>query len=163
MKKVMCALKFIFRNGETWTIERKHIGDLWIKQVTTSFGRIGENDFQEIHPCESLKIEITREADSVNSNDINLGGLEAGMFNRVKQFQDIEMMDILYRDRINGDKPVSVDKDRIYFPYKALDVDGHDNQYQSSMISDENKLYIVIDPDKTVQDIYGAKLTNKTV
>lgn len=155
MKKVMCALKFIFRNGETWTIDRKYIGDLWIKQVTTSFGRIGEDDFQEIHPCESLKIEIDREADSVNSNDINLGGLEAGMFDRVKQFQDIEMMDILYRDRVNGESRISVEKDRIYFPYKALDSDGHDNAYQSSMVSEEEKLYIVIDPLKTVEEIYS--------
>ena len=40
MKKVMSGLRFVFRNGETWTINRRLIGDLWIKQVTTSFGRI---------------------------------------------------------------------------------------------------------------------------
>lgn len=55
MKKVMTGLRFIFRNGETWTIKREYIGDLWIKQVTTSYGRIGNSDFQEIHPCESLR------------------------------------------------------------------------------------------------------------
>ncbi|WP_208559997.1 hypothetical protein [Marinilactibacillus kalidii] len=156
MKKVMSALKFMFRNGETWTIEREHIGDLWIKQVTTSYGRIGENDFQEIHPCESLKIEIDIEADSVNSSDINLGGLETGMFDRVKQFQDIEMMDILYRGKNSGETSAPSEKDRIYFPYKALDSDGHDNEYQSSMVSG-NKLYIVIDPAKTVQEVYPDK------
>ncbi len=37
MSKEMTALKFYFRNGETWTINRRHIGDLWIKQITTSF------------------------------------------------------------------------------------------------------------------------------
>ena len=59
MKKVMAHLKIIFRNGETWTINREHIGDLWIKQVTTSYGRIGNSEFQEIHPCESLRIELS--------------------------------------------------------------------------------------------------------
>lgn len=154
MKKVMRAIKFVFRNGETWTIEREHIGDLWIKKVTTSFGRIGEDDFQEIHPCESLKIEITKEADRVNSNDINKGGLEAGMFERVKKFQDIEMMDILYRQRINGEIKNSSEKDRIYFPYKALDTDGHDNIYQSSKVYGDEKIYLVIDPEKTVEEVY---------
>lgn len=154
MKKVMRALKFIFRNGETWTVEREHIGDLWIKQVTTSFGRIGEDEFQEIHPCESLKIEIDKEADHVRSSDINLGGLEAGMFNRVKQHQDIEMMDILYRDRVNGKVRTIVEKDRIYFPYKALDMDGCDNAYQSSMVYNDEKLFIVIDPEKSVEEVY---------
>ena len=157
MKKVMCALRFIFRNGETWTVDRDHIGDLWIKQVTTSFGRLN-NEFQEIHPCESMKIEIFHEADHVKSNDINKGGLEAGMFARVKQFQDIEMMDILYRDQLIGEKKLSVSKDRIYFPYKALDTDGHDNDYQSSVVS-ENKLYIVIDPEKTVEDTYSETVS----
>lgn len=158
MKKMMSALKFVFRNGETWTIERKHIGDLWIKQVTTSYGRIGEDDFQEIHPCESLKIEIDREADAVNSSDINLGGLEAGMFDRVKKFQDIEMMDILYRDNPNGQKDLCAERDRIYFPYKAVDSDGHDNEYQSSLVSSNDQLYIVIDPEKTVQEVYPEKV-----
>ncbi len=83
MKKIMTGLRFIFRNGETWTIKREYIGDLWIKQVTTSYGRIGSSDFQEIHPCESLRIEIHQEADHVNTSDINLGGLEQGMFDRV--------------------------------------------------------------------------------
>lgn len=150
----MRALKFVFRNGETWTVEREHIGDLWIKQVTTSFGKIGDGDFEEIHPCQSLKIEIDKEADHVNSSDINLGGLEQGMFDRVKKFQDIELMDILYRDRVNQEERTTVPKDRVYFPYKALDTDGNDNTYQSSKVYEGQTLYIVIDPEKTVEETY---------
>ena len=45
MAREMKALKFLFRNGETWTIERRHIGDLWIKQITTSYGRINGSEF----------------------------------------------------------------------------------------------------------------------
>ncbi|MER2064577.1 MAG: hypothetical protein ABS873_07980 [Alkalibacterium sp.] len=153
MKKVMCALRFVFRNGETWTVKRDQIGDLWIKQVTTSFGRIGNGEFEEIHPCESLKIEIRHEADHVNSSDINKGGLEAGMFARVKQYRDIEKMDILYRDSKNGEKRMNVEKDTIYFPYEALDTDGHDNAYQTSAVMNET-LYIVIDPNQTVEEVY---------
>ena len=37
MSKEMTALKFYFRNGETCTINRRHIGDHCIKQITTSF------------------------------------------------------------------------------------------------------------------------------
>lgn len=152
----MASLKFIFRNGETWTVSREHIGDLWIKQVTTSYGRIGNSEFQEIHPCESLRIEIFQEADHVKSGDINLGGLEAGMFNRVGKYQDIEMMDILYLDEDHPKSDVIVQSDRIYFPYKAMDTDGNDNEYQSSKISGET-LYIVIDPNKHVDEIYANK------
>lgn len=145
MAKEMTALKFYFRNGETWTIERSSIGDLWIKQITTSFGRIGESDFQKIHPCESLRIEVFPEADQVNTEDINLGGLEQGMFGRVKTYQDIEKMDILFNTN---------EADTVYFPYKALDSDGMDNEYQSSVLASNGHLYIVVDPAKSVSDIY---------
>lgn len=153
MKKVMASLKFIFRNGETWTIKREHIGDLWIKQVTTSYGRIGGSDFQEIHPCESLRIEISQVADSVNTHDINLGGLEAGMFARVRKYKDIEKMDIQYVDEQHMESGTVVQSDQIYFPFFATDVDGNDNKYQSSKVVNE-RLYIVIDPEKSVDDIY---------
>ena len=56
MAREMKALKFLFRNGETWTIDRRHIGDLWIKQITTSYGRINGSEFVEIHPCAGFKI-----------------------------------------------------------------------------------------------------------
>lgn len=153
MKKVMAALKFIFRNGETWTVNREHIGDLWIKQVTTSYGRIGNSDFQEIHPCESLRIEIFQEADSVKTHDINKGGLEAGMFERVKKYEDIEKMDILYQDADHPKSDTIVQSDRIYFPYQSADVDGNDNSYQTSKVVN-GRLYIVIDSTRTVDDIY---------
>ena len=156
MKREVVGLKFFFRNGETWTIGKEHIGDLWIKQITKSFGRIGTSDFQEIYPCESLRIEIAQEADHVHTDDINLGGLDLGMFERATQYPDIEMMDILYKDANHPKSDVIVDKDRVYFPYKATDSDGNDNEYQSSHVKD-NHLYIVIDPTKTVKDLYPEK------
>jgi hypothetical protein len=76
------------------------------------------------------------------------------MFDRVASHQDIEKMDILYQDEDHPKSDVIVEVDRIYFPYKALDTDGFDNEYQSSFVSSENKLYIVIDPEKNVKDIY---------
>ena len=149
MEKTMSALRFVFRNGETWTIERRLIGDLWIKQITTSFGRINDSDILEIHPCESLRIEVLPEADHVMSEDINLGGLELGMFERVAKYADIELMDIIYKEDVSDD--------RVYFPYTPADEDGNDNAYQSSKVGKEGHLFIVIDPAKTVEDIYPGK------
>lgn len=147
MARQMKALKLLFRNGETWTIDRRYIGDLWIKQVSTSFGRIKGSDFVEIHPCEAFKIEIFQEGDHVSTHDINLGGLESGMFARALKYEDIERMEILYE---------TGHPDVIYFPYKDKSTDGLDNAYQSTKISEKTKnLYIVINPESTVDDIYG--------
>lgn len=158
MNKEVMALKMMFKNGETWTINKDLIGDLWIKQISKSFGRIGDSDFQEIFPCESLKIEIFPEADKTNSSDINLGGLETGMFERAVKNPDIEKMDILYKDSKKADSTDVIAKETVYFPYEAIDSDRIDNAYQSSFISKENKLYIVIDKDKTAEEIYKGKL-----
>lgn len=152
MTKEMTGFKFYFRNEETWTIQREQIGDLWIKQITTSFGRIHGGDFQKINPCAAFKIEIFQEADHVKTDDINLGGLELGMFERATKFQDIEKMGILFD---NGEE------DLVYFPYLDKGTPGQeglDNQYQSSKISKDKKLYIVIDPEKDVTEVYAEQL-----
>lgn len=144
MNKEMTALQLFFRNGDTLVIDRELIGDLWIKQITTSFGRIHGGDFQEIHPCQSFKIELLPEADQVGSENINLGGLEPGMFERIKKYSDIEKMDILYKDS----------SEQIYFPYEAQDPDGLDNEHQSTQMGADGHLYVVIDPEKTVTDLF---------
>src|SRR5699024_4648042 len=128
MAKEMQGFKFYFRNGETWTIRREHIGDLWIKQITTSFGRINGGDFQKINPCAGFKIEILPEAENVQTSDINLGGLELGMFESALKYEDIEKMDIIFE---NGES------DLIYFPYLDKGTPGQeglDNQYQTTKI-----------------------------
>lgn len=150
MAREMTGLKFYFRNGETWTIDRRFIGDLWIKHITISFGRIHGSEFVEIHPCEGFKIEIFQEGDHVQTHDINLGGLELGMFSRALKYEDIERMEILYK---NGTP------DLVYFPYKDKTDEGLDNIYQSTKVSEKTKnLYIVIDPTQTVDDVYAEEL-----
>lgn len=147
MAREMKALKLLFRNGETWTIDRRYIGDLWIKQITTSFGRIKGSEFVEIHPCAGFKIEIYTEGDHVSTHDINLGGLELGMFSRALKYEDIERMEILYQ---------AGTPDLVYFPYKDKSTEGLDNEYQSTRVSEKTKsLYIVIDPNQNVDDVYG--------
>ncbi|MGH2212487.1 hypothetical protein ACQ1ZG_06315 [Enterococcus faecalis] len=150
MAREMTGLKFYFRNGETWTIDRRFIGDLWIKHITTSFGRIHGSEFVEIHPCEGFKIEIFQEGDHVQTHDINLGGLELGMFSRALKYEDIERMEILYKNST---------PDLVYFPYKDKTDEGLDNIYQSTKVSEKTKnLYIVIDPTQTVDDVYAEEL-----
>lgn len=147
----MQSLKFYFRNGETWTINREFIGDLWISRISTSYGRIHGGEFQKIHPCEGFKIEILNEADHVKTDDINLGGLELGMFDRAVKYQDIEKMAIHFDDET---------EDLIYFPYQDKGTPGQeglDNLHQSTKVSSENKLYIVIDANQTVTEVYGDK------
>ena len=147
MAREMTGLKFYFRNGETWTIDRRFIGDLWIKHITTSFGRI-HGEFVEIHPCEGFKIEIFQEGDHVQTHDINLGGLELGMFSRALKYEDIERMEILYK---NGTP------DLVYFPYKDKTDEGLDNIYQSTKVSEKLKTYTLLSTQHKQLMMYTLK------
>ncbi|MCH4057384.1 hypothetical protein [Lapidilactobacillus gannanensis] len=146
---VFKELRFYFRNGDEWTVSHAEMADVWIARVTTSYGRInGTGRMQEIHPCKSFKIEILPEADHSKSTDINSGSLELGMFGRATKYQDIEKCDLVFEEASR--QPL-----QIYFPFKQKDVSGLDNVYQTSMISPKNgHLYVVIDADKTVFDVF---------
>lgn len=140
-------LKLYFRNGDEWIINHDELADIWISRVTTSYGRINGGALQEIHPCKSFKAEILPEADHVKSEDINTGSLEQGMFGRATKFQDIEKMSLTFEDVKK--EPISV-----YLPFKDKDETGLDNQYQTSKISKDGHLFIVIDAENTVNDLY---------
>ncbi|OMM85033.1 hypothetical protein, partial [Salmonella enterica] len=63
------------------------------------------------------------------------------------KFEDIERMDIIYR---------AGHPDSVYFPYMVKDTECLDYVYQSTKVSEKTKsLYIVIDPMKNVDDVYG--------
>lgn len=147
MEHVFKALKFYFRNGDDWVIDHDEFNDLWISRVTTSYGRIKGGPMKEIHPCKSFKADILPEADHASTKDINTGSLEMGMFGRAMKYQDIERCEIVFE----GDQKPN----EIYFPFKNKDSSGLDNIYQTSYISSKNgHLYIAIDAEKTVFELY---------
>lgn len=121
---------------------------IYIKHITTSFGRIHGSEFVEIHPCEGFKIEIFQEGDHVQTHDINLGGLELGMFSRALKYEDIERMEILYK---NGTP------DLVYFPYKDKTDEGLDNIYQSTKVSEKLKTYTLLSTQHKQLMMYTLK------
>jgi len=152
-KHVFKELKFYFRNDDTWTVDHGEMSDVWISRVTTSYGRIDGGHMQEIHPCKRFRIEILPAADYIKDTDVSTAALADGMFNRIIKYQDIEKCDIVFEDDANRE-PME-----IYFPFKQKDAEGLDNAYQTSTISKKNgNLYISINPENTVYDLYKNDL-----
>ncbi|MDK8379090.1 hypothetical protein [Aerococcus urinae] len=146
MTKAMKSLEFHFHNGGVWEIPMEHVGDIWIGRITTSYGRInGQGDIVEIHPCKTFKIEILPDADVFQSNSIVQGGLMGGMFENVVNNNDLEYLTIRWS---------SGRESEIYFPFKAPTTDKVDNVYMSSKVKDNGNLYIVINREATVDDIF---------
>ncbi|MFC6165387.1 hypothetical protein ACFP3T_11960 [Lactiplantibacillus dongliensis] len=148
MERALEALKFYFRNGDTWVVNHQDISDLWIGRVTTSYGRIKGGKMTVIHPCHSFKAEFEPDADAVDPDTTYLSSVTSGMFERVTHYQDIEKLDILFGDERGSEQ--------VYLPFKPKDVDGIDNIYQTSSIAKDGKLHLVVETDRTVLDVYGA-------
>lgn len=139
------VFKFHFRNGSEWEVSAEHIGDLWIKRVSNSLGRINGGEILEINPAESLKVEILPDADTFQSESIDQGGLETGMFETITRNRGLEWVTLIWS---NGQES------EIYFPFEPVDEDGLENKYMSSKVGEDGHLYIVIDEEKNVSDIY---------
>ncbi|KZU16086.1 hypothetical protein Nizo2264_0216 [Lactiplantibacillus plantarum] len=147
MERALEALKFHFRNGDTWTVHHQDISDLWIGRVTTSYGRIKGGHMTIIHPCKSFKAEFKPDADAIDPDTTQLSSVTSGMFERVTHYQDIEKIDILFGDERGSEQ--------IYLPFKPRDADGIDNIYQTSSLASDGKLHLVVDDERTVFDVYG--------
>lgn len=148
MGRKVTEFRFHFHNGGEWTIAMEHIGDLWIRRVSTSIGRINGGEIVEINPAQGLKIEIYPEADTFQSTSINQGGLEAGMFETVVKNDDIEWMTLVWDDGA---------KEEIYFPFEPSTPDKTDNVYMTAKVGQNGHLYIVIHPTDSVDEVYPVK------
>ena len=140
------AVKFHFHNGGEWKVDSKYIGDLWIKRISTSIGRIDGGEIKEIHPAQALKIEILAEADTVETNDINKGSLEVGIFETVLKNKDVEWMTLIWKEK---------DDQVVYFPFASQDQEsGTENLHMSAKVEENKSLYVVIDENHRVDDFY---------
>lgn len=145
MARAITTFKFVFHNGGEWEVPVELIGDIWIKRVSTSIGRIRGGNIVEIHPAQAFRIEILPNADTVKVDDINKGALEVGIFETIVKNNDIELLKITWDNQ---------DEEEIYFPFDTVEESGTENKYMTSKIQDK-KLYIVIDENNTVEDIYN--------
>lgn len=146
MGRKALEFSFHFHNGGKWAIPTEQIGDLWIKRVSQSIGRInGQGEIVEIRPAEGFKIEVFPDADTFQSTSINQGGLESGMFETVVKNDDIEWMTLVWDDG---------SKEEIYFPFEPSTPDKIDNVHMTARIGANGHLYIVIHEEETVEDAY---------
>lgn len=144
MARELTGFKFVFHNGGEWEVPVGLIGDLWIKRVSTSIGRIRGGKIAEIHPAQAFRIEILPNADTVKVDDINKGALEVGIFETIVKNNDIELLKVTWDEK---------EEEEIYFPFDTIEESGTENKFMTAKIQDK-KLYIVIDENNTVEDIY---------
>jgi hypothetical protein len=152
-----------FENCEAITIDGKYIGDFDVFNIHTDINRMGCNYIGKIQSCDSFIIEIYRDANTINRPFGIEDEFGVKTFERILMYNDITSITVYYDEKDENHNDIETsNSDCIYAPYQSEDDDqlGSPNIYQSTYINSFGDLYIVIDKEKKIFDLFNEKEIN---
>lgn len=141
--KEVTEIEFVFENVEFFSIDAKYIGTFLLDGITESIRRDACNSISRYKIVKKVCIEIFKEGDGEYSW---LGGVEK-KFDRLRRYNDIVSVVVHYSDHT---------EEGFYVDYS----DAHDetNDYQTTRISNQGNLYIVINAKETIDDVFPGEI-----
>lgn len=140
------SIEFIFENCECLTIDGRYIGDLIIEDIRTSIRRVACNSIMRMVSCKSFAISINK---LVNIKTIHTGFDEVYPLERINSGTEITYIIITYSDNST---------ETIYMNW-SNESEWH-NPYQKSLITKKGDLYLVIDKELNIEDIWDENYIN---
>ena len=150
-RKCLESVEFVFENCESFEIDVKYIGRFLIDTFSRSIERVACNAVLELITANRLQMEIFSEADEPYPT---FGVQEKTKFQRLTEFSDITHLALKYSDG---------SEDYIGIFYDEGDDAGKlgaCNVRQTQMISKLGNLYIVVDDEKKVEDVFPEEYVN---
>lgn len=151
MGKEIKQVDIVLENCEVIAIPRNEIGEFSLSGVEKVYGRIASNSISDYLFAKSFYIEIHKDANTLDNADVNFRRDGEKPFERLTNRHDITHVDLIFEDGTNE--------------YICLDWSGESeyiNESQSTYRSKENgSLFIVVDRDRTVDDVFGSLLTDE--
>ncbi|MBQ8780697.1 MAG: hypothetical protein IJZ72_03365 [Oscillospiraceae bacterium] len=143
-------IAFEFENCDGLTIEGKHIDDLRIDDIKTSFASYASGTVCKTEKAGVFAAEINKAADVIRYqfDDTGIEDLKQYTFQRLK-CRDIVCIAFETED----------DNTKYSYDVKWSD-DDFINGFQKSYISDNGNMYIVIDEHKGIEDYFNMELIN---
>ena len=146
MQKQIEKIELLLENCEIITVEGKHIGDLQIENIVYSINRMACNYIAERFLCQSFSMSIHRDSALNTKMEFTLGEVdeERNPIQRIHDHKDIVSVHIHFSDGIEKHIYVKWDGESEY-----------ENKYQDTHINNFGDLFIVVDKDKKVKDIFN--------
>lgn len=136
------SIELVLENCEDILIEGKHIGHFYLSDIRYSIQKVGRNTLK-LNTCRHLSISINREADAKYCwYDMESDHTK---FHRLGTFRDITSIRVNFED----------DTSEHY--YVDWSNDEYTNQYQSNYRNKFGDLFIVIDKEKTIEDVFSME------
>lgn len=156
-------IELTLENCEVITIDGKYIGDFNVLNIRTDIRRLAANCISRTKSCDSFTMEVYRDANVVNFPFGFEDRHGTKIFDRIMTYSDITGVTVYYDDSEDDDgNTIEMECDHFYVNYKEEVEDqlGSPNVYQSTYINDFGDLYIVIDKESKVLDVFDEDEIN---
>lgn len=154
-------ITLIFENCDYITIDGKYIGSLLVDDLHTCFRRIACNAIEKVETTNTFAIEIHRDAnkDRYQFGQSDIPYFKQKTFDRIEEYDDItsiafELVEAYVED---GEIP-RVEHYEYYVDW--VGESEYENEAQTSYISSDGNMYLVIAKDKEIEDLFDMEEIN---
>lgn len=142
----------IFENCDSITIEGKYIGNMIVDDIRSSFKKLGSDTINKIDVANVFAIEIHKEANE-ERYELNQTGNEAlrqMTFDRLKKYNDITSIKFELEEDGQATRVESYE-----YWAKWVGDSYENNEAQTTYLSKDGHLYIVIAEGKGIEDFFS--------
>ena len=145
-------ITFVFENCEYITIDGKYVGYFLVDDIKTSFARIACNYIGKQVSTDTFVIEIHKDANKERC-PFGITAYKQMTFDRFKE-NDITSIEFVLEKEVD-ENTMRTEKYKYYTTWTGDD--WQTNDAQSTYISKDGNLYVVIAKDKKVEDFFNLE------
>lgn len=150
-----------FENCDYATIDGKYIGNLLVDDLHTCFRRIACNAIDKIETAKTIAIEIHKDANKerYQFDQEHIPSFKQKTFDRIEEYDDITSIQFELEETYVEDGEVPRVECYDYWVDWVGESD-YSNEAQTSYISADGNMYLVIAKDKKIEDFFDMEEIN---
>lgn len=156
-------LTLTFENCDCLTINGKYIGDFLVDDLHTCFRRIASNSIDKIGCADTIAIEIHKDAnkDRCQFDQTDCPDFEQKTFDRITEYNDITSIEFeMEENDVEEDEIPNIKCYQYYVDW--IGEDEYENDAQTSYVSSDGNMYLVIAQNKSIKDFFDMERINDT-
>lgn len=155
------SITFNLENCDYITIDGKYIGYFLVEDIRTSIGRVATNAIMKMNTAYTFVIEIHKDANKERYafGQIDCESLKDMPFDRLKAYDDITSIEFELEEQYVNEGEMPHVEHYDYYVNWTGDND-YINESQTSYISNDGNLYIVVAEGKTIEDFFDLEEIN---
>ena len=151
------TVTFVLENCEMITMDGKYIGDFLVDDIHSNITRIACNAIEKTDIADTVAIEIHKNADANRDTFDEDSGTTT--FKRLMRWDDVTQIEFELEEQYAEGNQIPCVEHYHYFVNWTGD-DDMENEAQTTYLSAEGNLYLVIAANKSIEDFFNLKAIN---